>query len=161
MSSRPTVFVTSYSRWPVTLYKNWPNFSLILWSYYCWFFSCVLFIHLRVAIYCLEVVPCTCMSRHVLVIHEPYSQLRYIGDIFLFLHLFFLTAFFHNPNLNHVNPLLSFEFHWSVGISLSRSCSCSSMTLDIYFLSFFSPFDCPLACTMITLYCASNWILPC
>jgi len=66
----------------------------------------------------------------------------------------FYPLSFHNLNLNHANPILSFEFHWSVCISLPHSCSCSSMTLEIYFLSFFSPLDFPLACTIITLYCS-------
>jgi hypothetical protein len=56
---------------------------LIIWSYYSWLFSCMLFLQLRVTIYALIAFLAMYVPHYILVTYEPHFYLRYAGGISL------------------------------------------------------------------------------
>jgi len=59
----------------------------------------------------------TSVPHYILVIYEPHSLLPYTGGSSFSTSLL-LSLSFHIPSLNHANPILSFESHWSTHTSL-------------------------------------------
>jgi hypothetical protein len=109
----------------------------ILWFYYSFLlFYCTLFVHLCVTIYYVVVSLAVSELHYILVIHEPHSCVRYVGDIFFFASIL-LPLSVHVPNQNHVSPVLSFILHWPMYVSTPILVPCASMRLEVSFLLFF------------------------
>lgn len=61
------------------------------------FLFCMLFLHLCITLYYLEIVLTTSVSLYILLTYEPHSHLHHSGIIILFQHLSFYLLVFKIP----------------------------------------------------------------
>jgi hypothetical protein len=74
----------------------------------------MVFIHVCVTIYYLEIVPATSVFRCIAVglIYEPRVHHRYVRNISPFSAFLLLLLSFHIPNLKHMKPIISFDLQF-------------------------------------------------
>lgn len=82
--------------------------------------------------YYLQLFLSTPVSYYILVMYAPHSLLPYTGGGSSFSTSVLLSLYFHIPNLNHANPILAFELHLSIHISLPHETR--EISEIIYFL---------------------------
>lgn len=71
----------------------------------------MLFIHVCVTIYYLDIVAATSVFHYIVVglIYEPHLHHRYIGSVSPFSAFLLLHLSFHIPSLKEAKPIISFE----------------------------------------------------